>query len=306
MPSIMTLEFRDAERFLDRPGAERQPWAFFSVDGHRLETYEAVVQQGTVFIFEGGQWIWPGVEVGHTFIVRDIEDFEQGIEFETLSMRPLVFAIRGFLSVEECDQLREESEVHMMSSPVAHKDGDVGKPATEWRTSTQHWLPSSGRPWLESIDKRVAELTRTTVPQQEAVQVLRYMPGQKYDAHHDFFDIQSYQSNEGIKRMLKYGSRNRMATVFWYITDVAEGGSTWFPRAFDRPQPGLKGGAKSFSSCEPDVGLHSYPERGKVIIFYSLLPNGEHDEDSLHAGCPPISGETKWSANKWIWNMLDS
>ena len=87
-------------------------------------------------------------------------------------------------------------------------------------------------------------------------------------------------------------------------------------------------------------GLSVFPQEGKVIIFYSMLPNGEMDEYSLHgelsthrpptpaaallapvppprdqASCvtpllpPPPGGcdvldeeATKWSANFWLWN----
>jgi hypothetical protein len=45
------------------------------------------------------------------------------------------------------------------------------------------------------------------------------------------------------------------------------------------------------------------PEKGKVIIFYSLLANGRGDPLSLHgAACPVEAGSNKWAANKWIWN----
>ena len=43
------------------------------------------------------------------------------------------------------------------------------------------------------------------------------------------------------------------------------------------------------------------PARGKLALFYSLLPNGELDEYSLHGGCPVKAGR-KWAANKWLWN----
>jgi prolyl 4-hydroxylase len=50
-----------------------------------------------------------------------------------------------------------------------------------------------------------------------------------------------------------------------------------------------------------DQGLLVKPEAGKVIIFYSLLANGNIDDASLHGGCPVKEG-TKWAANKWLWN----
>lgn len=40
-----------------------------------------------------------------------------------------------------------------------------------------------------------------------------------------------------------------------------------------------------------------------MVIFYSMLPNGEMDEFSLHAGCDVLAPtESKWSANFWLWN----
>ena len=46
-----------------------------------------------------------------------------------------------------------------------------------------------------------------------------------------------------------------------------------------------------------------YPQAGKVIIFYSMLPDGSMDDFSLHGGCDVLDKEaTKWSANFWLWN----
>ena len=50
-------------------------------------------------------------------------------------------------------------------------------------------------------------------------------------------------------------------------------------------------------------GLSVYPQAGKVIIFYSMLPDGSMDDFSLHGGCDVLDKEaTKWSANFWLWN----
>lgn len=42
----------------------KQPYAFFSPDGRRLELLSEMANS-VVFLFEGGQFIWPGVKVGH-------------------------------------------------------------------------------------------------------------------------------------------------------------------------------------------------------------------------------------------------
>jgi prolyl 4-hydroxylase len=67
-----------------------------------------------------------------------------------------------------------------------------------------------------------------------------------------------------------------------------------FFRAGKLPHP------KNLTGCH-DNGLQVKPEKGKVIIFYNMLPSGEVDPYSLHAACPVKHG-TKWAANKWVWN----
>jgi len=42
--------------------------------------------------------------------------------------------------------------------------------------------------------------------------------------------------------------------------------------------------------------------KGKVIVFYSLKPDGSGDAYSLHSACPVKEG-LKWAANKWVWNV---
>jgi prolyl 4-hydroxylase len=85
-----------------------------------------------------------------------------------------------------------------------------------------------------------------------------------------------------------------MVTVFWYLSDVEAGGETIFPRQGGLPQPA------SMSDCS--TGLKVKPKRGKVIVFYSMKPDGNMDPLSLHGACPVKQG-VKWAANKWVWNL---
>lgn len=41
------------------------------------------------------------------------------------------------------------------------------------------------------------------------------------------------------------------------------------------------------------------PRKSDAILFFSLLPNGTTDENSLHGSCPIIEGD-KWSPTKRI------
>lgn len=42
----------------------KQPFGIFTPDGQRLEGLSAMTN-AVVFLFEGGQFIWPGIRVGH-------------------------------------------------------------------------------------------------------------------------------------------------------------------------------------------------------------------------------------------------
>lgn len=77
-----------------------------------------------------------------------------------------------------------------------------------------------------------------------------------------------------------------------YLTTPEEGGETVFPSA------SRKVSGPQWSECARE-GFAVKPKRGDALLFYSLKPNGQKDEDSLHGSCPVLKGE-KWSSTKWI------
>lgn len=83
------------------------------------------------------------------------------------------------------------------------------------------------------------------------------------------------QSQKEMVKRYHYGGMNRLATVFWYLSDVKvsarkervstsddeqEGGWTSFPRAGGLNMP------SDFHDC--NSGFRVSPKKGKVIIFY--------------------------------------
>jgi len=138
-------------------------WRAFNKIGQSIFSVDSLIYHNTVFIHTNGHWLWPGVREGY------VQYTVERVKLTTLSIRPLVFRAHQFLSYEECDQIKTLSEPYMVASKTSKMDKDKGKADTEWRTSTQYFLPSSGNPVVQNIDYKVAALTRTRIFQQEFV-----------------------------------------------------------------------------------------------------------------------------------------
>jgi 2OG-Fe(II) oxygenase superfamily len=85
-----------------------------------------------------------------------------------------------------------------------------------------------------------------------------------------------------------HGQPSRFATVLFYLNDDMEGGETSFPR---------------WLNAETPNELKVKPERGKAILFYNMLPDGNYDERSQHAALPVLKGE-KYLTNLWVWDPV--
>lgn len=299
---IETLRFK--LKLPQRP-QKWQPPALFTDNGVRIKSLKGMEHSlptaGRLILQEGGQWLWPPVDVGHVHEIPDLASPGVVTQVKTLALKPLVVSVSHFLNSEEAGHIISRAKPHMEKSGVALKDADKGKAAKEFRTSSQYFLPTVGDPKLEVIDRRVQMLTRIPISHAEYIQVLKYQHLEHYSSHHDFFDPAAYASNPQMLASVEHGAKNRLATVFFYLNNVTEGGQTNFPRAQTPEQP--HGGPQPMDYFDCSKGLSVFPEEGKVIIFYSMLPNGEMDDYSLHGGCDVLDEtETKWSANFWLWN----
>jgi len=185
--------------YLDlRPASDlQQQWNIYSSDGELLmqETapyaqMDGLVQVGMVMLFQGGQFIWPGVEIGFQRTI-DLYNIIPGAgpdilgkkqrkaTLETLSLEPLVFSVEGFLDDYECDFFEEAAAPTMKYSEVTLMDADQGRPSSDFRTSQSTFLQKKEHPIIDDIDYRTASLVRVPRFHQEHVQVLRYGGGEK-------------------------------------------------------------------------------------------------------------------------------
>ena len=232
------------------------------------------------------------------------------LRLRTLSLRPVIFQVDGFILPSESQHVIELGGKRNMfdSEGVLVTADKLSKRAhNDHRTSTQAWLSGHDSKVIADLDERTSNLTRVDASHNEEVQLLKYGEGQFYHAHLDWGDLTLYNGQKDQWRRVHYGWNDRLATLFWYLNDVEKGGETVFPKQGNPVCPvnhrGTRAGCKGDRTPSPkrcDVGLRVSPKGGSVILWYNYHPDGTGDQNSLHGGCPPAAGLDKWSGNKWI------
>eukprot|EP00271_Cylindrocystis_brebissonii_P012406 TRINITY_DN308_c0_g1_i4.p1 TRINITY_DN308_c0_g1~~TRINITY_DN308_c0_g1_i4.p1 ORF type:complete len:341 (+),score=24.63 TRINITY_DN308_c0_g1_i4:355-1377(+) len=199
-----------------------------------------------------------------------------------LSMKPRAFLYKRLLSASECDHLIAVASGQLAKSMVT--DNESGKPVDSTIRTSHGMFITAKDDVVRGIEERIAKWTFSPIENGEAIQVLRYNLGQKYDAHYDYFHDDKNKQLGG----------NRYATVLMYLSDVESGGETVFPNA----QAAAHQADGTWSDCGIK-GLGVKPSKGDALLFFSMKPNSTPDEFSMHTACPVLKG-VKWSATKWI------
>ncbi|KAL4857404.1 putative prolyl 4-hydroxylase 4 [Chlorella vulgaris] len=203
---------------------------------------------------------------------------------QVLDAEARIFMFHNFLTDAECDHIVSLARPHLERSGVVDSTTG-GSQISDIRTSQGTFLDRGQDETISTIEERIARWTLLPAGNGEGLQVLHYEPGEKYDAHWDyFFDKVNGESNGG----------NRYATVLMYLNTVEEGGETVFPNI---PAPGGDNGP-GFSECARRH-LAAKPVKGSAVLFHSIKPSGELERRSLHTACPVIRGE-KFAAPKWL------
>lgn len=145
------------------------------------------------------------------------------------------------------------------------------KPEENFRTSEscdlERWADD-----IRPVDESIAALLGIAPEQGETIQGQRYAPGQQFRAHHDyFFETQSYWN-----RVTAQGGQ-RTWTAMVYLSDVEEGGATWFPEA----------------------GFRVAPKRGRLLAWNNMAADGSPNPRTLHEGMPVVRG-VKYIITKWF------
>ena len=177
---------------------------------------------------------------------------------------PRVRLLRHFITAEEAE------EILRLAGPLFHRS-PVRSVATDRRTSSTATLGGGlfgkAANWaVQRIRERIAAFSGYDETQLEPLQVVRYHPGEKYEAHHDLFDLCDFPQKP-----------RRHLTFLIYLNDLPEGsvgGETTFPR----------------------MHLAVRPEKHMALVFNDVLDNGMDDERSEHSGTAPSQG-VKYAIN---------
>jgi prolyl 4-hydroxylase len=241
---------------------------------------------------------------------------ELSLTLTALSCAPRVFEIKNFLSDTEVYHiLAIAAATEMKQSTTRASDASEQRTDDRTRTSRNTWISRNTDMVTDAIHRRAADVMQihesllrwrrtTEIPEMpesmisiaERLQLVHYDVGQgerrasqsgkgvlvmvltiacsfsplstfctEYTAHHDF-------SMPGLVQ----GQPSRFATILFYLNDDMEGGETSFPR---------------WLNAETGDALKVKPERGKAVLFYNMLPDGNYDERSQHAALPVRKGE---------------
>lgn len=207
----------------------------------------------------------PDVSDGRSAI--NVDGHELGIRFMMTDPRVIVF--EGFLTLAECDELITQSQDRLEVSRVvgnALGENDL-HPA---RVSRGMFFARGESPLIVAIEQRIAHIIRWPVDRGEAIQILHYGLGGKYDPHYDYFRLDMPATAETTKL-----AGNRVATLIMYLNTPTRGGGTLFP----------------------DVGLELKARKGDAVFFSYDKP--DPSTKTLHGGMPVLEGE-KWIATKWL------
>lgn len=186
---------------------------------------------------------------------------QQAPQGEVLSDSPAVTLFPRLFTSGECDYLRKLAEPLFAPSTVFDSSRRlVRDPIRTSDGGTIHWLIED--PAVHALNRRLGAATGTSADQGEAIQILRYRPGQQYHPHLDF---------------VRVSGNDRVLTALTYLNHDYAGGETCFVR----------------------TGLKVKGRKGDVLVFRNAAGDGGPDPMAEHAGLPVTTG-TKYLASRWI------
>ncbi|XP_068632376.1 prolyl 4-hydroxylase subunit alpha-1-like [Battus philenor] len=189
-------------------------------------------------------------------------------KMEQVYIAPDVYVFHEVMSDDEIEHIKNLAKPRFKRAVVHDPKTGQLVPAN-YRISKSGWLRDEESPVVARISRRAADFSGLSMDSAEELQVVNYGIGGHYEPHFDFArkDENAFQKSGG----------NRIATVLFYMSEVAQGGATVFT----------------------ELGLSVFPVKNAAVFWMNLHPSGEGDIATRHAACPVLRG-SKWVSNKWL------
>jgi len=187
---------------------------------------------------------------------------------------PDVRLFPSFVNDEVCAWLIERSRGRLERARVydAGRKEDI---VSETRTNTAATFNLMETDLVHlMVQARMAVTTGAPLVNMEGATVLHYDVGEEIANHYDFIDPETPGYEEEVRVR-----GERIITFLVYLNDDYEGGETEFAR----------------------LGIRHKGRRGEGLCFVNVLPSGQPERRTLHAGRPPLRGE-KWVLSQFIRN----
>ena len=184
--------------------------------------------------------------------------------------RAEIFAIGDFLNPAECRRFIELVDLTAEPSKLFDTDYSAG-----FRTSYSGDLDPHDS-FVKGVSRRIDDVLGIAPEYGESIQGQRYLPGQEFKPHNDWF----YPDQPHWKIEKKRGGQ-RSWTAMIFLNEVEEGGETHFT----------------------EVGIKIEPKPGVLLAWNNATPEGVPNTGTMHAGTPVIKG-SKYVLTKWYRTRL--
>jgi prolyl 4-hydroxylase len=176
-----------------------------------------------------------------------------------------LWAVGDFFTPDECGKLMAIVDAVAQPSRAFDAAYDSG-----YRTSYSGDVDPHD-PFIKKLQRRIDDLLGIDPSYGETIQGQRYLPGQQFQAHTDWFPGNTPYWEQEKKR-----GGQRSFTAMAYLNPVEEGGATVFPH----------------------LGLGIEPRPGVLLIWNNADPEGVPNPWTIHAGTPVVKG-AKYIVTKW-------